>query len=87
MAADTFNISGIMIMEYAYSRYGSFYRLTNYSSIFREEIGRTLMVNMSNEDWYAINAQVRLAHIPDQTFLIMDNLTIQDTSGKTRGES
>lgn len=80
----TFNVEGITLMEFAYTGYGSYHRLTNYTTIWRADTGRSLWVKLSPLDLYIIDANQNLAHIRDQTFLIMENGTVQDTAGTYR---
>jgi len=77
----TFIVQGVTLMQYAYTGYGGHHQLTNYTSIWTADTGRSLWIKLCPRDIFFINSVKNLAHIRDQAFLIIDNGTICDTTG------
>ena len=69
-------------MQYAFTGYGGYHQLTNYTEIWRADMGKSLWVKLSPYDVFSISSYRGMAHIRDQTFLIIDNGTVRDTTGE-----
>lgn len=55
------NISGIQLMEFAFSGYGGHYRLTNHSGLWSEDYGREVCSEL--EDKFALKSSWLIRHL------------------------